>query len=268
MRSLPVPLSPVMSTVVRASAMRCDQVEDAAHRLGADRGARAALLARELRPEALVLGDDRALLERLVHERAELGRRERLGDEVVGAALHGVDRGLEPPCAVITMTSVLRRCAAWRARAGRAPMPSGISRSVRTTAYGSGALRIASLRGREAGRERRRRGPRAGRGSRACRAAPARRRRRGGAARLRGHRRQSTLLAGARFAKASRDSVASFATAVCVSPAPTDTVIVFVRPWSVLTNFTWCEPGETETCTFGVVPSACPSRKRSTAGSS
>src|SRR5580700_2146463 len=38
--------------------------------------------------------------------------------------------------------------------------------------------------------------------------------------------------------------------------------MVFVSPWSVLTNLTVCAPAGTETWTFGVVPSDLPSRKQ------
>ena len=70
------------------------QVEDAAHAFGPEDDL-AALLAPELRPEDLVLRDDVALLERLADQLPQLVRGERLRDEVVGAALHRVDRHVE-----------------------------------------------------------------------------------------------------------------------------------------------------------------------------
>src|SRR5580704_1174223 len=60
----------------------------------------------------------------------------------------------------------------------------------------------------------------------------------------------------------SKDPQFSFATAGFVSPAPTDTDTVFVRPSSALTNLTVCAPGLTVMCTLGVLPSDRPSRKQ------
>ena len=66
-------------------------VEHPAHRLGLSEQLPAAL-ATQLRTQALVLGGEGAFLERrLVDEGAQLVGRERLGHEVVGAPLHGLD---------------------------------------------------------------------------------------------------------------------------------------------------------------------------------
>ena len=101
------------------------------------------MLARDERPERLVFGEEGALLERLVHERAELRRRERLRDEVVAPRFIASIAVSSVEWAVITMTSV---CALrFRATLRRSsPEPSGIRRSVRTIAKGFGAPTIAS----------------------------------------------------------------------------------------------------------------------------
>ena len=52
----------------------------------------------------------------------------------------------------------------------------------------------------------------------------------------------------------------SLATAGFVSPAPTLTKMVLVRPSSESTNFTVCAPGLTDTWMRGVLPSDLPSR--------
>ena len=102
---------------VVGDALRRGRRSGASPRSG--RGARAARSRRDLRAQALVLGDDRALLERLVDEGAKLGGRERLGDEVVGAALHRVDRRLERRVRGHHDDLGPRRCAPWRATGRR-----------------------------------------------------------------------------------------------------------------------------------------------------
>ena len=69
------------------------ELEDALHRRRAPEQV-LRLMTVDLSAEARVLLDERALLERLADERAQLGGGERLRDEVVRAALHRVDRRL------------------------------------------------------------------------------------------------------------------------------------------------------------------------------
>jgi hypothetical protein len=94
----------------------------------------------DLRAKLLVFGDDAALLEGLADERRDLGVGERLGDEVV------------VECAVITTTWVAgSRSLAAESRSS--PEPSGMTRSVSTTANGVGLCRRASTPSRKPGWE-------------------------------------------------------------------------------------------------------------------
>ena len=92
--SLPVPLSPSSSTVASLGAACIDDVHRAAPR---ERRAddRAAALLGELGLEAAVLDEQRLLLERVADDPHDVRALERLGDEVVRAFLHRVDRGLD-----------------------------------------------------------------------------------------------------------------------------------------------------------------------------
>ena len=92
--SLPVPDSPSSSTVAMDGAA-CMTIS-IVRRQGSDWPMmRLVPLGRQLRAQRAVLLHQRALLERLAHRAHHVGALDRLGDEVVGPLLHGLDRVLD-----------------------------------------------------------------------------------------------------------------------------------------------------------------------------
>ena len=93
--SLPVPVSPVMSTVARARRHGLDHLAEVAHRPAAADHARQPVALLELLAQVGVLGAQPPLLERRFEHVQQLVELERLADEVGGAALDGVDGVLD-----------------------------------------------------------------------------------------------------------------------------------------------------------------------------
>ena len=97
MSSLPVPLSPVMSTLARGGTHLRDQREDLLHlRVVGDDVMERVAVAQPV-PEAPRLLEEARLLHRALDDRGERLVLERLGQVVVGAALHRVDRARDRP---------------------------------------------------------------------------------------------------------------------------------------------------------------------------
>ena len=149
--SLPVPLSPVMSTVVSVSATRATRsyiffiaalvAEDVVELLGARRPPCAA---------ASPLRGARGACSGALDRERDVVHLERLRDEVVGAGADGRDRGSMLPNAVITTTGRSGLSVTTRRQSSR-PLVSGKFKSVTMTSVLRGKKR-QSVGGRSARR--------------------------------------------------------------------------------------------------------------------
>ena len=149
--SLPVPLSPVTSTVVSVSATRVTSshiffIAGLSPSMSSN-----ALHAVHGLAQALHLLAERAVLERPLEVERELVDVERLRHEVVGARADGRDGRLHAPNAVMTMTGVSSRRATSSRHSSTPLMPTKFTSVMTRSKSSRSNLREGLLRRRDPG---------------------------------------------------------------------------------------------------------------------